>query len=72
MMDKISRGKSLQLAMERYSGSNNKLLLRVYKCLQEAVDDDYILDSAKGVKMDDKWIFRPCGYAKHSRCRKVC
>jgi hypothetical protein len=66
MMDKISRGKSLQLAMERYSGSNNKLLLRVYKCLQEAVDDDYILDSAKGVKMDDKWIFRPPGSTKRA------
>jgi hypothetical protein len=44
--------------MKAYSGLKSRLLLRVYKCLNDIVDEDYILDSAKGVLMDKTWLFK--------------
>jgi hypothetical protein len=52
------RGKALRIAMKEYSGSKGRLLLRIYKGLQDIVDDDYIIDSSKGVMIDKKWLFR--------------
>lgn len=60
-METPSRTAALRCAMEKYSGSKSRLLLRVYRCLQVFVDEDYILDSSKGVLMNKKWLLRATG-----------